>query len=144
MLTQVMLPSIALAFCAMATAAVAQPSAAQSIASDLPGVWSVGDTANCTDGPAWVFFADGFYGEMKLPSSAINAVGIWRDTGEAILFTHMHLPFAGLETPVAPKPLKIVTRTADRIDALSVRGTRRVFHRCPVSALKAPPSDAAH
>lgn len=128
----------------LAGGASAQENPAPSPGSDLPGVWSVGETKNCADGPAWVFFADGFYGEMKLPSENINAVGVWRDTPKALLYTHMHLPFTGLEKPVAMKPLTIVERTPDRIVMTNVRGQKRVFHRCPASALKAPAVQAGH
>ena len=35
--------------------------------STMPGIWSLGDTKNCETGPAWVFLADGYYAEVKLP-----------------------------------------------------------------------------
>lgn len=50
----------------------------------LAGVWSLGETASCEAGPAWVFFADGYYAEVQPPDGAPAALGIWRDEGDAI------------------------------------------------------------
>lgn len=39
--------------------------------SAMPGVWSLGETRNCQAGPAWVFLAEGYYAEVKLPDAAL-------------------------------------------------------------------------
>jgi hypothetical protein len=113
-------------------------------ASDMPGVWSLGETKNCEAGAAWVFLADGYYAEVTLPTSEPHALGLWRDEGNAIAYTHTHVPFAGLENPMERKRLTIVTRTTDKVSTKNYRGVPRTFHRCPTAALKAPANAAAH
>lgn len=115
-----------------------------SAASDMPGVWSLGETRNCEAGPAWVFLADGFYAEVTLPASEPHALGIWRDEGTAIAYTHTHVPFEGLEKQMEVKRLTVDTRSAERIATKNYRGVPRIFHRCPTSALKALPGQQGH
>lgn len=125
---------------AIAAAMIAAPAAA----SDLAGVWSLGEARNCDAGPAWVFFADGYYAEVTLPSSEAHALGLWRDEGKAVAYTHTHMPFAGHEKPMEQKRLTVVERTAEKLSTTNYRGVPRIFHRCPASALKASPGTAAH
>lgn len=113
-------------------------------APELAGVWSLGATKNCETGPAWVFFADGYYAEVTLPSSEAHALGLWRDEGKAVAYTHTHMPFAGHEKPMEQKRLNVVERTSDRLSTTNYRGVPRVFHRCPAAALKAAPGAPAH
>lgn len=110
----------------------------------IVGLWSIGETRNCTSGLAWAFMADGYYVEVKLPDQGPDAAGLWKDEGSAIAYTHSHMPFADMLQPNAMKRLTIEARTADRIVARSYRGTERIFHRCPPEALKAPPGQAEH
>ena len=117
---------------------------AAAIASELPGVWSLAATKNCEAGPAWVFFADGYYAEVTLPSSDAHALGIWRDEGKAIAYTHTHMPFAGNDKPMEVKRLTVDDRAAERIATKNYRGLPRIFHRCPASALKARSGQPAH
>jgi hypothetical protein len=121
-------------------AAAAEPS----LDGGLPGVWSLGETRNCAAGPAWVFLADGYYVEVKLPDQGPFAAGIWKDEGHAIAYTHSHMPFPDMLNPNALKRLTVVARTADRLDLRNYKGVARVFHRCPADALKAPPGQEAH
>lgn len=121
-----------------AAAASATPQAA------MPGIWSIGETPNCSTGPAWVFLADGYYVEVKLPDGAPSATGLWRDEGKAIAYTHSHMPFSDRMTANALKRLTIVERTVDRLVMTNARGDRRAFSRCPADALKAPTGQAAH
>ena len=48
------------------------PASAQDQSTLVPiaGVWSLGETRSCDSGPAWVFFADGYYAEVQLPDGA--------------------------------------------------------------------------
>lgn len=110
----------------------------------LPGVWSLGATANCSAGQAWVFFADGHYAEIMLPAGPINAVGQWRDEGNAIAYSHEHLPFTALAQPRTLKRMTVETRSDDRMDLRGPTGVARIFHRCPEGVLKAPPGQVAH
>jgi len=109
-----------------------------------PGIWSLGETRNCEAGPAWVFLADGNYVEVALPDRGPSATGLWRDEGNAIAYTHSHLPFPDMLTPNEPKRLTIEQRTADKLVTRNFRGVARVFHRCPVSALKTPAGQGEH
>ena len=59
----------------------------------IAGVWSVGETQNCQNGPAWVFIADGYYVEVQLPDNGPQATGLWKDEGDAIAYTHDHTPY---------------------------------------------------
>lgn len=102
----------------------------------LTGVWSVGETRSCDSGEAWVFTADGYYVEVELPSSPIGAVGAFVDKGDAIEYTHAHMPFASADSPQARRSYKITARTGDRIDALNYKNEPRHFHRCPSISLK--------
>lgn len=112
-------------------------------AGSLTGVWAIGAERNCETGYAWVFLADGYYVEVQLPDKGPSAVGLWRDEGQAIAYTHSHMPFAERHAASELKRLTVVSRNDDRIAALSPRGVERVFHRCPDTALNAPPG-AAH
>lgn len=113
-------------------------------AAPLAGVWNVGDTRNCTTGNAWVLLADGHYAEVKLPSGPINAVGLWKDETKALAYTHQHLPFEGLAGPGRLRRMTMVSRTPERMVMKAPSGKVRTFHRCPVSALKAPPGGHHH
>lgn len=121
-------------------ALLATPVAAEGLA----GVWSIGEARNCVAGPAWVLFADGQYAEVTLPAGPISSVGVWKDEGQALAYTHAHLPFAGLEKPGTMRRMAMTARTADRLDMVSPTGRARAFHRCPADRLKAPAGAAAH
>lgn len=110
----------------------------------LPGIWSLGATKNCETGPAWVFLADGYYAEVKLPDQGPFATGTWKDEGSAVAYTHSHMPFADRLTPNDPKRLTVVERTTDKLITKNYRGVERIFHRCPADALKAPAGQAEH
>lgn len=110
----------------------------------LTGVWSLGETRNCSTGPAWIFLADGYYVEATLPDRGPSAVGLWKDEGSAIAYTHSHMPFSDRDTPNELKRLTIEKRSADLLVTRNYRGVARVFHRCPADALKAPAGQAAH
>ena len=111
------------------------PASAQDQSTLVPiaGVWSLGETRSCDSGPAWVFFADG-------PA----AVGIWRDEGDAIAYTHAHMPFEGHERPMRVRHLTIEERTAEKLTTRNYRGVTRTFHRCPANSLKVPAGQDAH
>jgi hypothetical protein len=110
----------------------------------LPGVWALGETRNCEAGPAWVFLADGYYVEVTLPNSGPSAVGLWRDEGGAIAYTHSHMPFADRNAPNELRRLIVEERAPDRLATRNYRGVARIFHRCPPGALRAPDGQAAH
>jgi hypothetical protein len=110
----------------------------------MPGVWSLGETKNCDSGPAWVFLADGYYAEVTLPSSGPTATGLWKDEGNAIAYTHSHMPFPDMLKANEMKRLIVEERTPDKLVTKNYRGVARIFHRCPVDALKAPAGQAAH
>ena len=110
----------------------------------IAGVWSLGETASCESGPAWVFFADGFYAEVQLPDGAPAALGIWRDEGDAIAYTHAHMPFDGHEQPMRVRHLTIEERSSDRLVTRNYRGVARIFHRCPATSLKASEGQGGH
>lgn len=124
----------------MAAASTAAPTSP----STMPGVWSLGEARNCETGPAWVFLADGYYVEVTLPDRGPSATGIWKDEGGAIAYTHSHLPFPDMLTPNEPKRLTIEQRTADKLVTRNYRGVARIFHRCPVTALKALAGQGEH
>ncbi len=132
------------------TTAVMQPAPAPAPATPapepayMPGVWSLGETRNCAAGPAWVFLADGYYVEVTLPSNGPTAVGLWRDEGNAIAYTHSHMPFADRALPNEMRRLTVEERTPDRLTTRNYRGVARIFHRCPADALRAPDGQAAH
>ena len=132
---------------AVVAAAVAQlpaPAAPAPEPAYMPGVWSLGETRNCDAGPAWVFLADGYYVEVTLPNSGPSAVGLWRDEGRAIAYTHSHMPFSDAAAPNEMRRLTVVERTADRLSTRNYRGLLRIFHRCPMTALRAPAGQAVH
>jgi hypothetical protein len=129
---------------AMLAAVSVAAATAQAAESDLPGVWSLGETRNCATGPAWVFLADGYYVEVKLPDQGPFAAGIWKDEGQAIAYTHSHMPFPDMLKANEMKRLTMVARTAERLDLRNYNGVPRVFHRCSPDALKAPPGQVAH
>lgn len=110
----------------------------------LAGIWSIGETRSCDTGNAWVFLADGFYAEVKLKSRAISAAGIWRDEGDAIAYTHTHVPFIGHEKPMRVRHLTVDERTAEQLTTKNYRGETLVFHRCPADALIALKSNERH
>lgn len=127
-----------LLFIGLGAQAMAQESAS------LTGVWSVGDTRSCDSGNAWVFLADGFYTEVKLKTGDISAAGIWRDEGDAIAYTHTHVPFKGHEKPMRVRHLTLEERTAQQLTAKNYRGEALLFHRCPASALEVKKSNERH
>lgn len=110
----------------------------------MPGVWSLGETKNCETGPAWVFLADGYYAEVTLPSNGPSATGLWEDEGTAIAYTHSHMPFPDMLKANEMKRLTVEERTPVKLVTRNYRGVARIFHRCPVDTLKAPPGQAAH
>jgi hypothetical protein len=125
-------------------AAASPASAQQQGTSSIAGIWSLGETRNCNSGPAWVFLADGYYAEVKLPNEGPFATGLWRDEGGAIAYTHSHMPFPDMLKANELKRLTIEARTTDRLVTRNYRGVPRVFHRCPADSLKAPPGQAEH
>lgn len=130
---------------ALAAAAQAQtPSAAGAGPTALPGIWSLGETKNCSAGPAWVFLADGYYAEVKLPDGGPFATGLWRDEGGAIAYTHSHMPFPDMLTANELRRLTVVERSADKLATRNYRGVARVFHRCPAGSLKTPAGQGEH
>jgi hypothetical protein len=110
----------------------------------MPGVWSLGETKNCVTGPAWVFLADGYYAEVTLPNRGPSATGLWKDEGNAIAYTHSHMPFPDMMAANEMKRLTVEERTPDKLTTRNYRGVARVFHRCPAGSLKAPAGQAAH
>lgn len=110
----------------------------------IVGIWSLGETASCDAGNAWVFFADDLYAEVKLPDGGPSAVGIWRDEGDAIAYTHAHMPFEGHERPMRIRHLTIEDRTEERLVTRNYRGVPRVFNRCPATSLKVPDGGTGH
>ena len=129
---------------AAAALTAASPPSEPAPASDIIGLWSLGETRNCETGPAWAFLADGYYVEVQLPDHGPSATGLWRDEGKAIAYTHSHMPFADMLTRNEMKRLTIEQRTPDKLITRNYRGIPRVFHRCPPGALKAPPGQGAH
>ena len=123
---------IGLTLMALAAAVAAPPATA------LPGVWSLGEARNCQSGPAWVFLADGLYAEVKLPDMGPFAIGLWRDEGTAVAYTHSHMPYPDMLKANEMKRLVIDSRTADTLVTHNYRGVPRIFHRCDPSVLKAP------
>ncbi len=110
----------------------------------MPGVWSLGETKNCESGPAWLFLADGYYAEVTLPDKGPAATGLWKDEGNAIAYTHSHMPFPDMMKANEMKRLTVEERTPDKLVTKNYKGVPRVFHRCPVDAVKAPANQAAH
>lgn len=125
---------------AAAASADAQPPADTSIA----GIWSLGETRNCQSGPAWVFLADGYYAEVKLPNEGPFAIGLWKDEGRAIAYTHSHMPFPDMMAANEMKRLAVQERTPDKLVTRNNKGLPRIFHRCPAGSLKAPAGQAEH
>ena len=89
----------------------------------LAGVWSLGETASC---------------------GAPAALRIWRDEGDAIAYTHAHMPYAGHERPMRVRHLTIEERSSERLVTRNYRGVARIFHRCPATSLKAPKGQSGH
>ena len=131
---------------ASALAATASVSTAADVANPayMPGVWSLGDVKNCDSGPAWVFLADGYYAEVTLPDKGPSATGLWKDEGSAIAYTHSHMPFPDMMQANEPKRLTVEERTPDKLVTRNYRGAPRIFHRCPMTALKVPSGQEAH
>jgi hypothetical protein len=126
---------IAIAVSTMASAQAPSP---------LAGVWAVGEPAACAAGNAWVFFKEGFYAEVKLPEGPTSAIGSWRDAGDALVYSHAHMPFAKLAEGQPERRMVFKARTADRFEATAPSGAVRVFSRCPEGTLKAPKASAGH
>lgn len=129
---------------ALAAAAQARTSSGEANPRSIFGIWSLGETKNCSSGPAWVFLADGYYAEVQLPDRGPFATGLFRDEGSAIAYTHSHMPFPDMMKANELKRLTVVERTADRISTTNYRGVSRVFHRCPAGSLKAPAGQPTH
>ncbi len=110
----------------------------------MPGIWSLGETKNCGAGPAWVFLADGYYAEVTLPDKGPSATGLWRDEGNAIAYTHSHMPFPDMLAANELKRLTVVNRSTDKLETRNYRGVARVFHRCPAASLKPPAGQGEH
>lgn len=125
-------------------AAASSAGAQQSSENSIAGIWSLGETRNCASGPAWVFLADGYYAEVKLPNEGPFATGLWKDEGKAIAYTHSHMPFPDMLKANEMKRLTVEERTDDRLVTRNYRGVSRIFHRCPADSLKAPPGQAEH
>jgi hypothetical protein len=120
-----------------ATAATAPPPS-------IVGVWAIGETANCATGNAWVLHADGYYVEIALPDKGPKAVGMWKDEGAIIAYTHSHMPFADMASGAPPRKFTVEARTSDRLTMKTYRGTPIIFNRCPADAVKAPTGGAEH
>jgi hypothetical protein len=125
-------------------AALVATSAPMAQAAPLPGVWAVGEPAACATGNAWVFFKEGFYAEVKLPSGPMSSLGHWRDEGTALAYSHAHMPFTKVAEGQAERRMTFTSRTADRFEATAPSGTVRVFSRCPEGTLKASSIAGAH
>jgi hypothetical protein len=127
-------------------AAAAPALSAQGVAAGaaLPGVWTVGAEADCAAGRAWVFFKEGHYAEVKLPSGPITSLGWWRDEGKVLVYTHGHMPFVKMAEGKPVRRMAFESRTSDRFETLAPSGTRLIFTRCPDSALKAPAQTDGH
>lgn len=136
--------SLAIGLALAAANAPASQSPTPAAATALPGIWSLGDTKNCLNGPAWVFLADGYYAEVKLPNEGPFATGLWRDEGGAIAYTHSHMPFPDMLATNELKRLTVVERSADKLVTHNYRGVARVFHRCPAGSLKTPAGQGEH
>ncbi len=128
----------------MFTTTILAAAVAASAPSTMPGIWSLGETKNCTSGPAWVFLADGYYTEVTLPDNGPSATGLWRDEGNAIAYTHSHMPFPDMLATNELKRLTVVSRTPERLETRNYRGVARIFHRCPAGSLKAPTGQGEH
>jgi hypothetical protein len=125
-----------------AAAALAQGGARGAAA--LPGVWTVGAEADCAAGRAWVFFKEGHYAEVKLPSGPITSLGSWRDEGKMLVYTHGHMPFVKIAEGKPVRRMAFESRTADRFETVAPSGTRLIFTRCPDGVLKAPAEAEGH
>jgi hypothetical protein len=121
-----------------ATTAIAQTPAS------IAGVWAIGDKADCKTGNAWLFHKDGYYAEVALPDKGPKAVGMWKDDGATIAYTHSHMPFADMVTGAPARRFTVEARTADRLTLKTYRGTPLVMTRCPADAVKAPAGQAEH
>ncbi len=128
----------------LAISATASTAADPATPAYMPGVWSLGETKNCETGPAWVFLADGYYAEVTLPDKGPAATGLWKDEGNAIAYTHSHMPFPDMMAANEMKRLTVEERSPDKLVTKNYRGVSRVFHRCPAGSLKAPAGQAAH
>lgn len=128
----------------MTTAAVQATPAPPPPTPSIVGLWSLGETRNCESGPAWLFHADGYYVEVTLPDQGPSAVGRWVDEGGAIAYTHSHMPFSDAAAPNELRRLTVVERTADLLSTRNYRGVPRIFHRCPMTALRPAAGQAAH
>lgn len=128
----------------LSLAAAASEGAQPPQETNIAGIWSLGETRNCESGPAWVFLADGYYAEVKLPNEGPFATGLWKDEGRAIAYTHSHMPFSDMLAANEMKRLTVEDRTPDRLVTRNYRGVPRIFHRCPADSLKVPPGQAEH
>lgn len=138
-------PPMLLALLSAATALQPTPASPPTTpAPSIVGLWSLGETRNCDSGPAWLFHADGYYVEVTLPDQGPSAVGRYVDEGGAIAYTHSHMPFSDGMAANEMRRLTVVERTADRLSTRNYRGVARIFHRCPMTALRAPAGQAAH
>ncbi|MDF1835644.1 hypothetical protein ACSMXM_13610 [Pacificimonas sp. ICDLI1SI03] len=79
----------------------------------IAALWSLGDQPSCDAGQVWVFFADGFHAEVRLPDGQPSAAGIWRDEGEAIAYTHVHMPFERHARAMPVRHLTVERRPAE-------------------------------
>jgi hypothetical protein len=140
MMTKSIVLSALLTGAAAMQATPATPPPGQSII----GLWSLGETRNCETGPAWLFHADGYYVEVTLPDQGPSAVGRFVDEGTAIAYTHSHMPFSDGMVTNEMRRLTVVERNADLLSTRNYRGLPRIFHRCPMTALRAPAGGAAH
>ncbi|MBK8273322.1 MAG: hypothetical protein IPK89_10430 [Sphingomonadales bacterium] len=107
-------------------------------------MWSLGEAKNCETGPAWVFLADGYYTEVKLPDKGPFATGPWKDERDRRSPTLTAMPFPDMMKANELKRLTVEERTAGRLVTRNYQGVPRIFHRCQTSALKAPHEQAGH
>jgi hypothetical protein len=124
--------------------AISAIASAETPAPSIAGVWSIGDSANCASGNAWVMHKDGYYAEVGLPDKGPKAVGMWKDEGATIAYTHSHMPFADMTTGAPPRKFTVDARTPDKLTLKTFRGTPLIMHRCPADAVKAPAGQAEH
>ena len=81
---------------------------------------------------------------LEVLSEAGADLVVESDEGEAIAYTHAHMPFAGHEQPMRVRHLMVEERSSDLMRLKNYRGVERLFHRCPSDALKAPEGRGGH
>ena len=88
---------------------------------DIKVYMATGDNEKTAKAVSEKLGLDGYYAEVQLPDGAPAAVGIWRDEGDAIAYTHAHMPFEGHERPMRVRHLTIEERTAEKLTTRNYR-----------------------